>query len=70
MSGGEQAPVDQSGFMRPVVVRTLPEPAFLRLFFLAVSSFLLQASMQAPSNTGRVLTGPWAGEHKVVDVSD
>jgi len=68
MSGGEQAPMGQSetGCSENVARTT----AFLRFFFLAVSSLLLQASMQAPSNTGRVLTGPWAGEHKVVDVSD
>jgi hypothetical protein len=41
------------------------------MLMLAVSSLqLLQASMQAPSNTGGVAPGPWAGEHIAVDVSE
>jgi hypothetical protein len=40
------------------------------MLMLALSSLLLQASMQAPSNTNAVATGPWAGEHIVVDVSE
>jgi hypothetical protein len=42
----------------------------LMMLMLAFSSLLLQASMQAPSNTGGVAPGPWAGEHIVVDVSE
>lgn len=44
--------------------------AFLRLFLLAESSLLLQASMQAPSNTNAVAKGPWADERIVEDVSE
>jgi hypothetical protein len=42
----------------------------LMMLMLAFSSLLLQASMQAPSNTGGIAPGPWAGEHIVVVVSE